>query len=400
MAGFNARTGLEELEEYAVEHVAADIIVNANESNYNLPRPIEQAVAAKLAGFPFNRYPPMQAETLRGLIAEDLALDADNIRIGNGSSELLQMACYAFGGNGRKIAFPYPSFFMYGVYTKLADSIAAPYPLTLAGYVDPDKVIEFCRAEQPALLIVCNPNNPTGNYNPLEVMEKILANVSCPVVMDEAYMEFAKGSGVDPQDLRPLNKLKLVAGSTLALTGKYSNFMCLRTFSKAYGLAGLRVGYAVGSAGIMRVLGKTLLPYHVNAWSLAVAEEVYRQKDLYKEQLETIIEQRDLIREQLEQMGLKIWPSATNFLTCCPQGELTARLAAACEQQYGSQGEKTQQMLAGMYLYRKLLEKKILVRDYTSHPVLQGCLRITVGLPLENAEIISRLELLCGEEAI
>ena len=75
-------------------------------------------------------------------------------------------------------------------------------------------------------------------------------------------MEFAKGSGVDPQDLRPLNKLKLVAGSTLALTGKYSNFMCLRTFSKAYGLAGLRVGYAVGSAGIMRVLGKTLLPYH------------------------------------------------------------------------------------------------------------------------------------------
>ena len=136
MAGFNARTGLEELEEYAVEHVAADIIVNANESNYNLPRPIEQAVAAKLAGFPFNRYPPMQAETLRGLIAEDLALDADNIRIGNGSSELLQMACYAFGGNGRKIAFPYPSFSMYGVYTKLADSIAAPYPLTLAGYVD------------------------------------------------------------------------------------------------------------------------------------------------------------------------------------------------------------------------------------------------------------------------
>lgn len=73
---------------------------------------------------------------------------------------------------------------------------------------------------------------------------------------------------------------------------------------------------------------------------------------------------------------------------------------AACEQQYGSQGEKTQQMLAGMYLYRKLLEKKILVRDYTSHPVLQGCLRITVGLPLENAEIISQLQRLCGEEAI
>ena len=73
MAGFNARSGLETLEEYAVEHVAAEIIVNANESNYGLPRPVEQAVASKLAGFPFNRYPPMQAETLRELIADDLA---------------------------------------------------------------------------------------------------------------------------------------------------------------------------------------------------------------------------------------------------------------------------------------------------------------------------------------
>lgn len=154
MAGFNARTGLEELEEYSVEHVEANIIVNANESNYGLPRPIEQTVADRLAGFPFNRYPPMQGETLAALIAEDLALNIDNIRVGNGSSELLQMACYAFGGNGRKIAFPYPSFSMYGVYAKLADSVADPYPLTADGYIDADKVIEFCKMRQPALLIV------------------------------------------------------------------------------------------------------------------------------------------------------------------------------------------------------------------------------------------------------
>lgn len=400
MAGFNARTGLEELEEYSVEHVEANIIVNANESNYGLPRPIEQTVADRLAGFPFNRYPPMQGETLAALIAEDLALNIDNIRVGNGSSELLQMACYAFGGNGRKIAFPYPSFSMYGVYAKLADSVADPYPLTADGYIDADKVIEFCKMRQPALLIVCNPNNPTGNYNSLDVMEKILANVSCPVVMDEAYMEFAKGSGVDPQDLRPLNKLKLVAGSTLALTGKYSNFMCLRTFSKAYGLAGLRVGYAVGSAAIMRVLGKTLLPYHVNAWSLVVAEEVYRQKHLYKERIETISEQREMLREQLEQLGLKLWPSATNFLLCCPKDGLTRRLAAAFIKEYGPKSEKTEQILAGMYLYRKLLEQKILVRDYTEHPVLQGCLRISLGLPLENAEIAAQMTRLCQEEEV
>lgn len=400
MSGFNVRAGLDAVEEYAVEHVPADIIVNSNESNYGLPRPVEQAVATKLSGFPFNRYPPMQGETLTELIADDLSLDPANIKIGNGSSELLQMACYAFGGSGRKIAYPSPSFSMYRVYTQLADSEAAPYPLTIAGYIDPDKVIEFCKVNQPALLIVCNPNNPTGNYNPLDAMEKILVNVSCPVVMDEAYMEFAKGTGVDPQDLRPLNKLKLVAGSTLALTSKYSNFMCLRTFSKAYGLAGLRVGYAVGSAGIMRVLGKTLLPYHINAWSLAVAEEVYRHKDAYKERIETIIEQREMMREQFEAMDLKVWPSETNFLAISTQGELTKRLAAICAKEYGPFVGKTEQKLAGIYLYRKLLKQKILVRDYTCHPVLQGTLRITIGLPQENAEIVAQMKRLCQEEEV
>lgn len=116
MAGFNARTGLEELEEYAVEHVAADIIVNANESNYNLPRPIEQAVAAKLAGFPFNRYPPMQAETLRGLIAEDLALDADNIRIGNGSSELCKWPVMLLAAMDVKSLFRIRPFYVWRLY--------------------------------------------------------------------------------------------------------------------------------------------------------------------------------------------------------------------------------------------------------------------------------------------
>ena len=363
----------------------ASVFLDANENPFNRP---------------YNRYPdPLQWE-LKKKIAEIKGVKRESIFLGNGSDEPIDLIIRAFCEPSiDSVVSIDPSYGMYEVAANVNNVEFKKIKLDGKFDLDTDSLLEAAN-DWVKVIFLCSPNNPTGNYNPLEVMEKILANVSCPVVMDEAYMEFAKGSGVDPQDLRPLNKLKLVAGSTLALTGKYSNFMCLRTFSKAYGLAGLRVGYAVGSAGIMRVLGKTLLPYHVNAWSLAVAEEAYRQKDLYKEQLETIIEQRDLMREQLEQMGLKIWPSATNFLTCCPQGELTARLAAACEQQYGSQGEKTQQMLAGMYLYRKLLEKKILVRDYTSHPVLQGCLRITVGLPLENAEIISQLERLCGEEAI
>ena len=122
----------------------------------------EIAEAAK--EFAFNRYPPMKAEKLCQLIAADFGLPEINVQVGNGSSELLQMACYAFGGSGRKIAFPYPSFSMYGVYTKLSDSKPLPYTLNEDGYIDAETVIAFCRLEKPALLIVCNPNNPTGNY--------------------------------------------------------------------------------------------------------------------------------------------------------------------------------------------------------------------------------------------
>ena len=122
MAFINARRGLERLEEYEVETVDADIIVNANENNYPMPAPVLEEVLARTQNFSFNRYPPMKAENLGRLIAEDLGMDDANVRIGNGSSELLQMACYAFGGAGRRIAYPYPSFSMYGVYANLADS--------------------------------------------------------------------------------------------------------------------------------------------------------------------------------------------------------------------------------------------------------------------------------------
>ena len=265
MSSFTVRQSIEAMEEYAVESVAADIIVNANESNYPLPQEIAEKITQRTARFPFNRYPPIKSENLCEVIAKELDVDIDCVKIGNGSSELLEKACYVFGGPGKKIAVPWPSFSMYGEYAALSDSEEVRYPLTAEGFVDADSVISFCKEQQPSLLIVCNPNNPTGNYNSLAAMEKILANVDCPVIMDEAYMEFADGKELAPNDLRPMHKLWLVAGSTLSLVGRYSNLMVFRTFSKAYGLAGLRCGYAVGALGLVRQLGKALLPYHVNA---------------------------------------------------------------------------------------------------------------------------------------
>ena len=383
MTAFKARKGLEEIEEYTVEHIEAGIVVNANECNWGLPVAVQTEIAEAAKGFAFNRYPPMKAERLCRLIAADFGVPEANVQVGNGSSELLQMACYAFGGSGRKIAFPSPSFSMYGVYTKLSDSKSLPYNLNEDGYIDSEEVIAFCNREKPNLLIICNPNNPTGNYNSLWQVEKILANVDCPVIMDEAYMEFAGGYEAD------------FAGSTMTLLAKYDNFICLRTFSKAYGLASMRVGYAVGSRELMRILGKVLLPYHVNAFSLLTAEIVYKHKQLFVERTNQIIAEREKMRNALAELGFKVWDSATNFLMFTALPELAAKLSLFGKNEALAAEEGTATKLAGQTVFRFLANRKILARDFTRNAALEGGIRLTLGTPEENAIILETIKEVC-----
>ncbi len=383
MTAFKARKGLEEIEEYTVEHIEAEIVVNANECNWGLPVAVQTEIADAARGFAFNRYPSMKAERLCRLIAADFGVPEANVQVGNGSSELLQMACYAFGGSGRKIAFPSPSFSMYGVYTKLSDSKSLPYNLNEDGYIDSEEVIAFCNREKPNLLIICNPNNPTGNYNSLWQVEKILANVDCPVIMDEAYMEFAGGYEAD------------FAGSTMTLLAKYDNFICLRTFSKAYGLASMRVGYAVGSRELMRILGKVLLPYHVNAFSLLTAEIVYKHKQLFVERTNQIIAEREKMRNALAELGFKVWDSATNFLMFTALPELAAKLSLFGKNEALAAEEGTATKLAGQTVFRFLANRKILARDFTRNAALEGGIRLTLGTPEENAIILETIKEVC-----
>lgn len=396
MSDIAVRSSLYGLEEYEVETIDAKIILNANESNYPLPAAVREEIEEQTKTFSFNRYPPIKCESLCRVIAEDLGIDEDKIRVGNGSSELLQMACYAFGGLGKKIAVPYPSFSMYGVYARMSDSEILQYPLNVGGYLDAASVVTFCRENNPDLLIINNPNNPTGNYNPLPVIEQIISQANCPVIVDEAYMEFADGNGVDPQDLRPLRQLKLVAGSALALLNRYSNFMVFRTFSKAYSLAGMRVGYSVGSNLMSRILGKALLPYHVNAYTLMAAECCYRHKNMFRPQITEIRSQRDLMTEELKEIGMEVWPTCTNFICYRPSGSLQKVLSKAYDKKYGISNLSTAAK-SGKFIFKAMLAEKILLRDFTEHPALQGCIRQTVGIPEENGIVISKIKQLCRE---
>lgn len=395
MADYSVRKGIAQIDDYAVETVAADIIVNANENNFPMPDVVAEAICAKTAGFPFNRYPPVKAEILSDAIAEALELDPSCVRIGNGSAELLRLACYAFGGQGKKIAIPFPSFSMYGEFAALSDSDIVRYPLTEDGFLDADLLLEFCEQEQPDVLIVCNPNNPTGNYNPLSVIEKIAANVDCPVLLDEAYIEYADGSEVPPGDMRPLNKLWLVAGSGVCLLPKYGNLIVFRTFSKAYGLAGLRCGYAAGSIGLMRQLGKALLPYHVGSYTLMAAKTVYDNKQLYKEQFKLVRQEREKMSAYLEKLGFKVYPSGANFLCFKAVDALQSQLADKYYEKYDD--SLSEQEASGKLIFKYLLDNSILVADFTSYPALEGCIRVSIGTPDENTTILAKLtELAAG----
>ena len=395
MADYSVRKGISQMETYAVETVTADIILNANENNFPMPEPVSASIVAKTAGFPFNRYPPVNAENLCEAIAEEIELDPDCIRIGNGSAELLRLACYVFGGPGKKIAVPFPSCSMYGEFASLSDSNVLPYPLTEDGFIDAEILIKIYEQERPAAIIICNPNNPTGNYNTLAVVEEVIAHVECPVLLDEAYMEFADGSEVPSGDMRPLQKLWLVAGSALCLLPKYSNLIVFRSFSKAYGLAGLRCGYAAGAIGLMRQLGKALLPYHVNAYTLMVAKTVYDNKQLYKEQIKLIRHERERMSSYLEKLGFKVYPSKANFLCCSAQGDLSSDLAEMYGEQYDE--DLPEQEAAGKMVFRYLLKNSILVADFTTHPILLGSIRITIGTPEENSVLLTKItELVVG----
>lgn len=379
MSKITPRDTLARIEGYQVETVPdADIIVNANETNWDMTPEMRLELSQRLAEHAFNRYPSMHGEDLCAAIANKLGFDPELVCIGNGSSELLEKACYAFGGPGRKIACPTPSFSMYQTYAILADSEPVLFPLTADGFVDPDVVIDFAKEQKPALLVICNPNNPTGNFNRREAMEKIIRNVDCPVIMDEAYLEFAVEEG-DPREL-----------STMDLVKEVDNLLVLRTFSKAYGLANLRIGYGIGSAAVMKVLKKVLLPYTVNGFSILTAELLFSKPEVLKERVDMVVSGRRYLREHLEAMGFRVLPSATNFLLALPAGKVLDKLADGAGARDLPSAEKAK--AAGSYLFHELLKKRVLIRDFSQNNRLPGGLRISIGTAEENPKIIGAIK--------
>ena len=290
------RKCLEDLPSYDGVEKNYRIKVNANESTMNLPPLVEERVINRLSYVAFNRYPNEEYYSLVEQIARNFSVRDEQILLGNGSSEIIEKVFHTFGGDGKKVVYPMPSFSMYKIYAKAADSQAVPFELDKNFDIDVDEFIKTVKNSGANLAVICNPNNPTGNALTVDDVEKIAASIDCAFLIDEAYVEF-------------------YGKSAFKLVGKYPNLMVARTFSKAYGLAGARVGYMIANAEVTRMIGKSFMPYHMNTLSLATADIVYQMRDEFTPRIQMTIAERKRISQLLKMIpALEVFPSQTNFI--------------------------------------------------------------------------------------
>ena len=345
----NYRNELDKMPSYDGVEKNYRIKVNANESTLSLPPLVEERVLNRLALLAFNRYPNEEYYSLVEQIARNFSVDAAQILLGGGSSEIIEKVFHAFGGAGRKIVFPQPSFSMYKIYAKAAEADGVPFDLDARFDLDVDAFIAKIRKVGASLAVVCNPNNPTGNALTPAQVEKIAASIDCAFLLDEAYVEFYGQSAVH-------------------LVAKYPNLLVARTFSKAYGMAGARVGYMIAQAEVTRMVNKCFMPYHMNVLSLATADIVYQMRDEFIPRLQMIIAERRRMKERLEKIsGVEVFPSEANFLLI--------RLSRAEE------------------LKNYLESLGIGVRYFAPNAFgLKNCLRISIGTHDENDEVFAAIK--------
>ncbi len=340
-----SRPELESLVPYDAKEVRVDVSLASNEHPNNLPTEIINKLAGRLGEFPFNRYPDATAPELRRLIAEANGLEPENVLVGNGGDELIFDLLLAWGGPGRKLLDMPPTFAMYGIDAEVTGTEVVRIPRTADFSVDEEAVLARVAQGDIDIVIVANPNNPTGSLTNESFLIDLINATDAIVMVDEAYFEFSRHT-MRPHMLR------------------HENLVILRTFSKAFSLASLRVGYLLGAPDVVRELMKVRQPYSVNAFSQWVAGAVFRERMVFETGISEIMRGRDQLAHGLSLIhGIEVFPSEANFVLF-----------------------RTEHASA---LWRDLLHgHSVMVRDFSRTPGLENCLRVTVGTPEENQRFL------------
>ncbi len=333
---------LEELERELGIRDAVKLASNENPVGPS-PRAIEAAALAAQKG---HRYPDGFA--LKADLAAHHGIDAAELMLGNGSNEIIDLLYRTFVSAGEHTLYPDPSFVCYRLGAMAVGCASTEVPLRDQVDYDVGGLIEGVRPETK-LLFLANPNNPTGSYVGRAELERLLREVPehVIVVLDEAYVEFA-----DAADY----------ASALALRGLRERLIVLRTFSKAYGLAAFRVGYAIATPAIISYLERVRAPFNVSSLGLAAARAALSDQEHVERYVTLNRTERARVTRELEALGLRVAKSQANFVLA----------------DFASSGAK---------VYDRLLRKGVIVRPMP--PPIDTWLRITVGLPEENDRMLA-----------
>jgi histidinol-phosphate aminotransferase len=337
------------LHAYHVPESSGYIKLDAMENPYSLPQPLRSEISALVASAAINRYPDPGAASLKDKIRAITHLPQGmEVLLGNGSDELIQLLAMALNKPGATLLSVEPSFVMYKMIATFTGMRYVGVPLTADYELDMAHMLATIRREQPALIFLAYPNNPTGNLFAANEVMQIIEAAQGLVVVDEAYYAFASDSFIPH-------------------LASYPNLLVMRTFSKL-GMAGLRLGFLAGSSVWLNELEKLRLPYNVGVLPQLVAEKMLDHHDVLLQQAEQIKQDRTRLFQQLNAVAaVQVYPSEANFLLF--------RVANATA------------------VFNGLKLRGVLIKNLNSgNPMLNDCLRVTVGTAQENERFMVALK--------
>ena len=309
------------------------IFLDANESPYGT----------------LNRYPDPYQKGLKAGIGKIKNIRTSSIFIGNGSDEIIDLVFRIFCEPQKDKALIFtPTYGMYEVIANINNVILKQLPLDSSFQIDFEQTLPFLKDNKLKLILICSPNNPTGNSINAKIIHKILQIFEGIVIIDEAYIDFSQ----KPSFIKQINY--------------YPNIIVCQTMSKAYGLAGARIGVAYAQSGIIKLLNKVKNPYNISFLNQKKALEILSEKKKIEENIATILAEKKYLEQALQAFSFvkKIYPSDANFLLI--------KVENADE------------------LYQNLINKGIIIRNRDK--VLKNCVRITIGSQMENQQLIANLK--------
>jgi histidinol-phosphate aminotransferase len=342
---------------YHSPQVAADVRLNTNESPFPPPEGFMEELGRQVARLELHRYPDREARALREGLAELHGVGVEEIFCANGSNEVLQSLLLAYGGAGRRAAVFEPTYALHSHISRVTGTEV------VTGWRDDDFAVDWTEAaalmseQDPAVLFLCSPNNPTGRLEARGLVTAMVAEAPGLVVVDEAYGQFAPWSALSLRAERAPGAESLVVA---------------RTFSKTWAMAAMRLGYLVADPEVVAACEVTVLPYHLSTVTQLAGVLALSYREEMERRVALVAKCRGELSAGLAGLDVESWPSDANFVLFRPRSK------------------------PAPVVWAELVDQGVLVRDCSGWPGLTGCLRVTVGTEGENGRFLEALTKVLG----